>query len=298
MDSMLIDSIGSELIWEFEDLQILETRELFFQMLANTPTDTPSLNSGDNLEFSVMLSADSDVDISNNQDTLAQIVVNSFDPNDKLCMQGDTIPAFNEEPYLRYRIRFENTGTAEAVHVTVKDFLDPDLFDVTTIRPLDASHNYTLQVIDNVAEFQFSEINLGFEDDDNDGYIFFEVKLKDSTLPGDIITNTAEIYFDFNSSIITNTTETLVFDDVVSSISNTNNDYVTVFPNLVVEDLSIQAENISKLTVYDVNGKQVQELTYNHVNEILIPMSNYISGIYFLRIDCKKGQFVKKVIKK
>ncbi len=55
-----------------------------------------------------------------------QTVVNSFDPNDKTCLEGATIPPSAVGKYVHYMIRFENKGTAEAQNVVVKDMIDTE----------------------------------------------------------------------------------------------------------------------------------------------------------------------------
>ena len=42
---------------------------------------------------------------------LTQTVVNSYDPNDKTCLQGKTVSSEVIGEYVHYLIRFENTGS-------------------------------------------------------------------------------------------------------------------------------------------------------------------------------------------
>ena len=71
---------------------------------------------------------------------LRQPIVNSFDPNDKTCLQGNVVMDSTLGRYLDYMIRFENTGTAEAVNITIEDEIETEVFDINTLRIVDASH--------------------------------------------------------------------------------------------------------------------------------------------------------------
>jgi hypothetical protein len=62
---------------------------------------------------------------------------------------------------LHYMIRFENTGTASAVNIVVKDMIDMDKFDISSLVPLEwKSSVYVTRIsIGNKVEFIFENIN-------------------------------------------------------------------------------------------------------------------------------------------
>jgi surface protein len=175
----------------------------------------PTVNGGDILNFTATVTPDAN-DYTPNDNTFAleQIVVNSFDPNDKQVLQGDKIHIDNVGEYLHYLIRFQNTGTASAIHVRIEDELHETL-DWNTIQIIGASHNYRAEITEgNQIEFIFENINLPHEDADeagSNGFIAYKIKAVEGLEIGDfIIGNEAEIYFDFNLPIITNSTSTEV----------------------------------------------------------------------------------------
>jgi hypothetical protein len=137
--------------------------ELNFNLLI--PPAFP-LNSGAilNLNASTYLTG-ADTDISNNTVHLAQSVVNSFDPNDKTCLQGKNMDPPQVGEYPDYLICFENMGTASAIKVRVKDVIDTSKFDISSLAPLNASHEkYTSITNGNEVEFHFDNINLDLND--------------------------------------------------------------------------------------------------------------------------------------
>ena len=134
-----------------------------------------------------------------------QTVVNSFDPNDKTCLEGDIVTPDLIGEYVNYVIRFENTGTYPAENIVVKDIIDLSKFDISTLIPIKASHSYGTKISDgNKVEFIFEKINLPFDNANNDGYIAFKIKTLSTLVVGDSFANEASIYFDYNFPIVTN----------------------------------------------------------------------------------------------
>jgi uncharacterized repeat protein (TIGR01451 family) len=148
--------------------------------------------------------------------TLKQIVIGSFDPNDKTeANAGIITPAqVTQGDYLNYLIRFQNTGTDTAFNITVRDTLENRL-DWNSLQMISASHTYQLAIEDgNKLTWQFNNIKLpytGIDEPNIHGYIAYRIKPKSTVLVGDTIKNTAGIYFDYNLPIATNTEKTIVF---------------------------------------------------------------------------------------
>jgi len=75
--------------------------------------DAPSLNLGDMLTFNAqILPIESDNVVTNNSMCLKQEVVNAYDPNDKKCLEGESINQDMVGNYIHYMIRFENNGNS------------------------------------------------------------------------------------------------------------------------------------------------------------------------------------------
>src|SRR5690606_35290187 len=146
-----------------------------------------------------------------NTAALNQTVVNSFDPNDKTCLEGNVVTPDIIGQFVHYVIRFENTGTFAAENIVVKDIIDTAKFDVNTLVPLSGSHSFVTRITNiNQLEFIFENINLPFDDTNNDGYVAFKIKTKPTLQVGDAFSNTASIYFDYNFPIVTNTATTTI----------------------------------------------------------------------------------------
>ncbi len=132
-------------------------------------------------------------------------MVNSYDPNDKICLEGEIEAPSKIGEYLHYIINFENVGSADAVNIVVKDVIDVTKFDEKTLQILDSSHPVRAKINSNIAEFIFEGINLQHG---GHGNILLKIKTRDNLVVGDVVTNKADIFFDYNLPITTNLAST------------------------------------------------------------------------------------------
>lgn len=292
-------TIGS-LTWEYSGLLAFETREIYFSTLLNTPThpDFP-LMGGEVISYSVIVDpVVADETPEDNSFVLNQTVVNSFDPNDIRCLQGNTITPEQVGNYVHYLIRFENTGTANAVNVVVKDVLDTSKFEMGSFMPVQASHDFYTRIINgNEVEFIFENIDLPFNGDDTDGFVLFKIKTLPSLNLGDSFNNQAEIYFDFNSPIITNDEITVIEENL--STPEFGTDKISISPNPTNDILNIQSQvNVSGISIFDINGRLLKtEQPNSNASTYQIDVQNLTNGIYFLEVQTGNNKQVLKFIK-
>jgi uncharacterized repeat protein (TIGR01451 family) len=147
-------------------------------------------------------------------------IVDSFDPNDKLV----TPAGVTDEHYvpsgkaLSYTIRFQNTGTDVAYRVVVVDTLSQHL-DIATLQVGAVSHHpYQVAVTGEgrpVLTFTFTNINLpdsNRNEPASHGFIKFSIKPLATLAQGTRIENYADIFFDYNEPVRTNTVHNTVYD--------------------------------------------------------------------------------------
>lgn len=281
--------------WNFTNLLPFETKEIILTFNLNTPTQIPALNGGDVLHYTAQINGTTDETPADNMFTLNQTIVNSFDPNDKTCLQGATIESAQVGDYVHYLIRFENTGTANAQNIVVKDEIDISKYDVSSLVALNASHNFITRITGNVVEFIFENIQLPFDNATNDGYVSFKIKTKADLTVGDSFSNLAKIYFDYNHPIVTNTYVTTVQNVLGTSEISNDKAELTIYPNPVKEVLNIQSKNqIVKAEIYDTNGRILisASLKGNSIN-----VSELSKGNYIIKLSSKDKTSVHKFIK-
>ncbi|MCD0457330.1 T9SS type A sorting domain-containing protein [Chryseobacterium sp. LC2016-27] len=281
--------------WNFTNLLPFEAREITVILKLNTPTQTPALNGGDILHYTSQINGTTDETPSDNIFTLNQTVVNSFDPNDKTCLEGTAITQAKVGDYVHYLIRFENTGTANAQNIVVKDEIDISKYDVSSLIALNASHNFATRITGNVVEFIFENIQLPFNNATNDGYVSFKIKTRSNLTLGDSFSNSAKIYFDYNHPIITNTYTTTVQNVLGTSEISNDKPELSIYPNPVKDVLNIQSKNqIVKAEIYDVNGRI---LISTSLKGNSIHVSELSKGHYIIKLFSKDKTTVHKFIK-
>lgn len=273
--------------YNFTNLLPYETRYIFVDMLVPL---IPNINIGDVVSNTVTASTSViESSLSNNVSIITDIVIGSYDPNDKNESHGGKVlhSGFTANDYLTYTIRFENTGTAEAINVKVTDVLDQKL-DETSLRMVAASDDYVLDRIGSNLTWRFSGINLAPSVENTQighGYATFQVKPKTGYLLGDVIPNTANIYFDFNPAIVTNECTTEFVSTL--AVNNFNENDFSVYPNPTKNILNISAINnaitIENIVVFDVVGKAILNQKAN-TPTTTIDLSNFAKGVYFVKV--------------
>jgi len=198
---------------------------------------------------------------------------------------------------LHYMIRFENTGTAEAVNIVVRDMIDTNKFDISSLVPWNGSHPFASRTTGNKVEFIFENINLPFDDAHNDGYVMFKIKTKPTLVLGDTFSNTAGIYFDYNFPVITNTATA-----TVALLANQDfefNSFFSIAPNPATAVLNISKKGgivISSVSIYNMLG-QLALVIPDATDISAVDVSNLKTGNYFIRITSDKGTSNAKFIK-
>lgn len=282
--------------WNLGTLQPFQTGSITVNFNLNTPTESPALNGGDVLPFSSTINGlFTDETPSDNTFILNQTVVNSYDPNDKTCLEGIVVDQNKIGDYLHYQIRFENTGTYPAQNIVVRDTIDATKFDISTLEMVNASHNCKTKITDDKVEFIFENINLSFNDATNDGYIVFKIKTKSTLTVGESVSNTASIYFDYNFPIVTNTA-TSAFQNLSKEDFSSENK-VLLYPNPVKNTLFLTSKNnIDSIIIYDIQGRKIQDNIVNS-NELRLDTNGLIKGCYFIEILFQNERVAKKFIK-
>lgn len=291
-------AITNGFTYSFTNLSPFEVRTI--DVVMQVPT-IPTVNAGDFLDNSASIAPlTGDIVPENNESSVSQMVINAYDPNDKSEAHGDKIlhSSFSTNDYLYYTIRFENTGNASAINVKVDDVLDAQL-DESTVQMVSASHPYTLDRIGSNLSWKFENIQLPVSVANSSvgkGYITFKVKPNSGFAVGDIIPNTAAIYFDFNPAIVTNTfttefTSTLVIDQF-------GNNTFEVYPNPASSNVNLvlqsSTEKIEKITIVDIMGKIVATSSNINSNQFQLNVEAFSKGMYLIEILTNEGSKATK----
>ncbi len=288
-------STASTLTWNYTNLLPFEERYIDLSLNVLIP---PTVNVNDLLAFTVVANPTAGDNVPlNNTMNWNQTVRSSFDPNDKTVIEGATISTTQATNYLTYVTRFQNTGTANATTVVIKETLDPKL-DWNTFEPIASSHTSNIQIKNgNQVTYTFSNIDLPYEaanEAGSHGWMTYRIKPKSNVVVGDIMSSKSDIYFDYNAPIITNTVATQV--TALGTTDFIKNNF-KVYPNPASNYLIIEANASmdAQYQISDVNGKLLLLDTIESLKPIDI--TNLQSGFYLVNIITNQGKATYKLIK-
>jgi len=113
---------------------------------------------------------------------------------------------------------------------------------------------------------------------------------------GDVIPNSAAIYFDFNPAIVTNTFNT-EFVNQLSIGENELSNFILA-PNPATDSFTISladnTQTIKDVFVYDISGKVVLSKKSIDYYTTSVDVSNISSGMYFVEITSDLNNKVTK----
>ncbi|MGH1339870.1 MAG: DUF7619 domain-containing protein [Aureispira sp.] len=307
----LHDIPNNRFLWSFNNLLPGECR--FLNVAFNVPVGTAL---GTNILGTASVDpVTGDVTPGDNVDTEQTVVVGSYDPNDKqvsLYRTGnawDGGSIYETDNTLEYTVRFQNTGTAPAQFVIIRDTLDTNLLP-HTVRELDSKHNMDVTLEGgNVLVFTFNNINLpdsSVSQEQSMGFVHFKIDRVAGLPVGTQISNQAAIYFDYNAPIYTNTPISII-DQYTTVVELEQEAFdVNVQPNPFERDLLVRYElkNNSDVQVklYNQLGQCVYQEAYNQQTsgqqQVFLHTTKLTSGLYILQVETEEGSISKKLIKK
>ena len=282
------------LTWSYINLEPFESREILLTLNVNSPMETPAVNIDDVLNVVATVTPVSGDEIpSDNTFAIKQVVVGSFDPNDITCLEGEVVNPDLIGEYLHYNINFENTGTAPASFIVVKDIIDETRFDLNCLQMINASHDVEVRRTGNKVEFYFNDINLA--GNGGKGNVAFKIKTLNTLEVNDDVTQQAEIFFDYNWPIETNEATT-VFAILNAGIFEKDTT-IKVYPNPSGGIVNVSSDgDIGCVELFDIQGRLLQSTVVNG-RETVLDISRRAAGVYFVKITTNKGAGVEKVIK-
>ncbi len=277
--------MGQSIFYSFTRINLFEERKLRVDL--QFPDET---NIGEILTFKTTLKY-TDIQGTEKSETFIQEeeLRCSFDPNDKQVSPvglGDENYTMKDSE-LFYTIRFQNTGNDFARHISIIDTLNENL-NLETFKILDSSHPVVvMQHPDREMEFLFRNIMLPdsiANEPESHGYVTYSLTANENLPDFTIIDNTAQIYFDSNPPIVTNTTISNLVDDFPTSTSDVLNAEVTIMPNPATDRIYVHVAHGGKvmLRLYDTSSR---ELLTKEGNGVYLEVDHLESGLYFLQVS-------------
>ncbi len=240
-------------------------------------------------------------------------VTNAIDPNDKLVYPTGWGTAGNVEPQteFKYTVRFQNTGTDTAFKVVLVDTLDQDL-DIASLQIGNASHPYQFTVSGKgrpVLRWTFDNILLpdsNTNEEKSHGFVSYSIRPKAGLALGTRLENFADIYFDFNDPVRTNTTVNTLWQPtytpgildtvfVTASKKTMAERDLTIFPNPTKGKVELNSPKAGWLTLYSTKGDALLK-TWIEAGGNILNFTQIHKGLYLAKFQFTEGQMSKKII--
>ncbi len=243
------------------------------------------------------------------------IIRDSYDPNEKTTEPTGVGSNSMVKPRipLNYTIHFQNTGNDTAYKVIILDSLSEKL-DLKTLMIGGASAPFTVKFTGGeipVINFIFDKINLVdslTDEKKSHGFVSYSIMPYDTVSNGTVIKNVADIYFDYNPKIRTNTTIQTIDDRlpvtstplVVTGINvqQNYNPKFNITPNPANTNIKIFASQTPNENSNFIILNCLGQIVLNGLlieNEITIDIRNLPQGIYFVNLN---GEVKKLIIQK
>lgn len=287
-----VSTNSGNVTWDLSPLGPLATHVVELQL--QIPAD-PGLI-GTTYTAAATISSAGDTDTANNDFE----VVGSYDPNDitaRTTLGSRTDYMFNTDEDIVYTIRFQNTGNFPAQNVYILDTLS-ELLDMARIEIIGASHDFTAAYLDDrTLRFDFPNIQL--TDSTNDepnshGFVSFRIPPVPTLVIGDVIENTAAIYFDLNPAVITNTSvvtvQTIQHVDVLSPST------ISLFPNPARSEVRVlrhgRLVEIRQGSIIAADGRQLPIAAEQFLQGV-INVEHLSTGVYVLDLVDVNGVAIR-----
>jgi len=295
---------GDTLVWNITNQ--LPTQKLFstIQFTAETPS---ILDAGDTIVSTAWFESDSiDLTPDDNSAEVKEIIRASYDPNEKNIISGETLTPtqIDNGAYISYIIHFENKGNDTAFKVIVMDTLSEKV-DVKSLQIINSSHPYTLEIIGGkVLKFTFNNIRLSYDSTSttSKGYIAYKIKARTDVAVGNTIDNTANIFFDYNQPIRTNTAQAKILIATTTKQNKSKDGKMNIYPNPNngIFTISFESKNNAsiQLELLDATGNIIYQENKAHQTKttFTINQTNLAKGIYWIKLSEGKEVYTNAII--
>lgn len=250
-----------------------------------------------------IFSDEDDLNDLNNISTDFTTVQLPYDPNNIIASPYGSFEEnfiLETDNIITYTVNFQNTGSAPAHNVNVYDTV-PSVFNRDAVQLVASSHDCEIYYeSDNTLRFKFHNIELMdslHNEPESHGFVMYQLITNTALNEGDEIENVADIYFDNNPPVRTNTVKLKVLN--TSGIKVNTKSVLHVYPNPVEDILTIDIHENSNITsdlkIFSIHGKLVKSIKVE-ANKIQVSVKDLDEGVYFMQYNSNEKFYNNKII--
>ncbi len=287
---------GSTITWSGPSLGLYQSRTHHVSL--QVPPDVGLIGT-DLLASASVTTFNADADLGNNNTSHNVTVTGSYDPNDKTAATStswsDALYYIDQDSWIDYTIRFQNTGTDTAFNIVITDTL-PASLDPATISMVAASHGFSWSVAGHgVLRAFFPNILLpdsNVNEPLSHGLVSFRIRPRLPLLPGTVIENIANIYFDFNPPVITE--PSVLTAEFSTGVVEQKGGAIALAPVPSREELIVSSADVLGLVrVLSADGREVLRMN-GRSTQVRIDLSALPCGAYLLEAGIKDNTVARE----
>jgi len=288
--------VGNLVTWDLGTIASFGAKTA--RLILQVPPDV-NLIGTDLLTSATVSVSQTEPDLSNNAFSNITTVTGSYDPNDKQVFtesNNDGLFLINEDEWLDYTIRFQDTGTDTAFFVVITDTL-PNTVDPASFIAGAASHGYRVAMSgQGIVRFSFPNILLpdsNVNELGSHGFVTFRIKPIEPVLPGTTIENIANIYFDYNPPVITE--PSVLVAEFSTTVQELALEHMRLQPNPVRDQLlvSVDQGSIERIRIVSMDGREVLSRS-ERGSSIVIAVDRFADGNYVMELTLANGAMLRE----
>ncbi len=287
---------GNTLTWTLAQLTSFGNRHINVNL--QVPPN-PALIGTELMHSATASIAQPETNLTNNSAVHLRTVTGSYDPNDKLATTSSQLSEalyfIDQDEWIDYTIRFQNTGTDTAFNVVITDTLPPTL-DPGTFELGPRSHSCITQMAgQGIVRFIFNNIQLpdsNVNEPASHGLVQFRIKPHSPIAPGTVIENIANIYFDFNPPVIT--PPSVLVAEFSTGVGEERTANLLLSPVPVIDQLNVVSPiEIRSVRIVAADGREVVQRSVRS-SSAAIDVSTLKAGAYLLIATMTNGMEVRE----
>ncbi|MBK8228272.1 MAG: DUF11 domain-containing protein [Flavobacteriales bacterium] len=240
-----------------------------------------------------------DANAANNSATGITTVTGSYDPNDKTATTSsrwsNSLYYIDVDEWIDYTIRFQNTGTDTAFTVVITDTL-PATLDAGSITVGAGSHPFTWE-LQAGGTLKCYFVNILLPDSNvneplSHGFVSFRIRPQLPLLPGTVIENTGNIYFDYNPPVITE--PSVLVAEFSTGVGEEGTIRLQLAPVPVTDQLNVAAAmEMLSVRIIAADGREVDRRSVR-ASSAVIDVSGLKAGAYLISATLATGNEVRE----
>ncbi|MFY0645075.1 MAG: T9SS type A sorting domain-containing protein [Bacteroidia bacterium] len=298
------EAVGDSAVWLITDLFAGEERMISCVFEINDKTGQIL-----NLSADIALEDEEEITIDNHSELVQNLNEGDYDfKKEILGTIGDTAYINDSTDDIEYQVSFANYTSDTIFNVYVIDTIRLN-HSLSIIQTTGASHYVVGEAFPGlpgedlgIIVWSFPNINLLPNPDHNPeivahkGFVSFRLGLNSGISEGTVITNRANVVFDYYEEEATNWVYAIVNNQLASTSPLLELDQISIYPNPVNEELHIELEKPTEysINVYSMNGQMmnVQSASFNSIST-----ESYPPGMYVLQLQIEGELYTKRFIK-